>query len=302
MLAALTGSGTGDSPLRLPELRVHPAMPLPATSATVVDPGDADDRRLARVAMPMAVLAGVDLAALLALIAAVLAGWGGVLATVLIALAAVLLVGLGGGAVGAGIAGWRRPPVTGGAVSVGESGQVSSGQWPSGQVWQSRQQWIGPLAGGRERRLVTLACENAGRIIASDAWSLPELDDHRLTLDLPAELEQIDRQAFAIAHLRHDSGARRTSPDAGLVDDRAEEPADDPAWGMLVDHVAALASYAAGLERLDAAFRPGIPTAEGAIEARQSLSVGSVEDEFAVAHLRALTTDLAVRERAAGTR
>lgn len=99
--------------------------------------------------------------------------------------------------------------------------------------WESSLAWIGPVAGRRERALVTVATEIVARICATVAWGSPQLAGHRDRLDLGAELDQIDAQAFAMALV----------PEA---DARGEQQ-----WLATVDRVAALDSYATQLAALD---------------------------------------------------
>jgi hypothetical protein len=108
--------------------------------------------------------------------------------------------------------------------------------------WQSRQNWIGPLSGSVERRLVIVARDVVERIVSSPAWSSGHLAEHRTRLNLGAELDQIDEQAFGLAALR----AQLASGPQVVGDQRAI--AVEQGWSRLVDRVAGLAVYA---QRLD---------------------------------------------------
>ena len=132
--------------------------------------------------------------------------------------------------------------------------------------WESRQAWLGPLSGSRERRLTLVACEVVARIERSPAWTSPELADHREQLDLLAELEQLDVQAFRLAH-------------AGT--------APGEVWLALVDRVAALHGYAGRLDELGREPEAGEPD--------PGLLTGAAHDELAADRVHALAAELAAR-------
>ena len=154
--------------------------------------------------------------------------------------------------------------------------------------WQSRQNWIGPMSGSIERRLVIVARDLVERIVSSPAWVSGHLAEHRTRLNLGAELDQIDEQAFGLAALR----AQVTSGVRVPGDQRAV--ALEQGWQRLVDRVAGLAVYA---ERLtDVQQRLARQSAE--YEAAYAdgtvarLVAGSVRDELAADALRSLSDEL----------
>lgn len=102
-------------------------------------------------------------------------------------------------------------------------------------LWESRQPWVGPIRDAPERGLVALSADLVAQIAASPAWRSSYLDVHRSRLDLPAELDQIDAQARQCATNR----AARPS-----------DPANEAAYLVLVDRVAALRRYAQELDVL----------------------------------------------------
>lgn len=275
LLARLT-EGTGDvSPLALPSARLGPdpaaLTSAPRTHALPGRPLPAAERRLERVGIPAAALAGVSGVALVGVLIAVIAGWSGIWPVLLLLALAVLTVVLAGTAWAAGVLGHRHAE-------------------PKAH-WESDQPWIGPLGASTERRLVTAACRAAERISTSPAWSSPTFDDHRLTLDLRAELTQIDSQAYALAARRVTAGEPVT----------AEPVAGSAEWTALLDHLEALARYADRLtsSRTGAEMTgtgvPSVPARPLEAATDGETATGAVRDEFATAHLRSLTADLAAR-------
>lgn len=154
--------------------------------------------------------------------------------------------------------------------------------------WQSRQNWIGPLSGTLERRLVIVARDLVERIVASPAWVSGQLAAHRTQLNLRAELDQIDEQAFGLAALRAQLAAGVRVPG----DQRAV--AVEQGWQRLLDRVAGLAVYA---QRLDGvhqrlareAAEYDATYADGTVA---RLVAGAVRDEFAADTLRSLSDEL----------
>src|SRR5207249_2675958 len=67
------------------------------------------------------------------------------------------------------------------------------------KTWRSDQPW-GPST-GQERRLVSAAVQAVARIVSCHSWTTPALDEHRLRLDLVAELREIDQRAYALTGL-----------------------------------------------------------------------------------------------------
>lgn len=154
--------------------------------------------------------------------------------------------------------------------------------------WQSRQNWIGPLSGSIERRLVIVARDVVERIVSSPAWISGQLAEHRTRLNLGAELDQIDEQAIGLAILR----AQIAAGVQVAGDQRAV--AIEQGWHRLVDRVAGLAVYADRLigvqQRLARQAAEYEATyAEGTVA---KLVAGAVRDELAADTLRSLSDEL----------
>ena len=140
--------------------------------------------------------------------------------------------------------------------------------------WASRQPWIDGRSASRERALVTVAADTVARICATAAWESPHLDGHRHRLDLAAELDQIDAQAFSLA--------AAPQPDA-----RVEQM-----WLAIVDRVAALDIYADHLAALDRRLTALDHALRGDTQAAE-LSVGALRDAHAGDAIGALVEELA---------
>lgn len=163
--------------------------------------------------------------------------------------------------------------------------------------WQSRQNWIGPLSGSIERRLVIVARDVVERIVSSPAWISGQLAEHRTRLNLGAELDQIDEQAIGLAILR----AQIAAGVQVAGDQRAV--AIEQGWHRLVDRVAGLAVYAdrlAGMQQRLArqAAEYEATYAEGTVA---KLVAGAVRDELAADTLRSLSDELNERSVVDGT-
>jgi hypothetical protein len=157
--------------------------------------------------------------------------------------------------------------------------------------WQSRQNWIGPLSGSIERRLVIVARDLVERIVASPAWASGHLAAHRTRLNLGAELDQIDEQAFGLATLRAQLAVGVRIPG----DQRAV--AAEQGWQRLVDRVAGLAVYAQRLDGVQQrlareAAEYEASYADGTVA---RLVAGTVRDELAADTLRSLSDELSER-------
>ena len=306
LLARIADSGLGRTPLQLPSVRAPSGLPRsPSVPGSAPVRTDAE-RRFERVAIPATVLAGFSLLLCAVVGVAMLIGWSGALPLVLLILSGVGFIGFGAMAVRAG------------AVARRETRSMPA------VLWQSSQAWLGPLAAGPERRLVTVACDAVGRIIGSAAWGSAALDDHRLTLDLTAELDQIDAQAYALAFARYTGtgsgagsgpaavGAGPPAP-GGTPGAPDQAPGSSDQWMSLIDHVAALEGYAAAVAAagspanlgpdlgpalgqapgLGARGPGGTPQSPELQQARdQQLAAGAVRDEFSTAHLVQLTAEL----------
>jgi hypothetical protein len=277
LLARIADPDLGQTPLKLPSVGTPLAMP-----PTSVIPGSGPirtdaERRFERVVIPATVLAGISFVLFAIVGVAMLIGWSGAFPLTLLILFGLSSVGL-----------------TVLAVRSASAARKDTLSIPA-IVWQSSQPWLGPLADSPERRLVGLACRAVGQIAGTPAWNSPSLDEHRLTLSLTAELDQIDAQAYALAVARHSGpGVAPTSP----------SPQDQ--WNSLLDHVAALEDYARAIASVGragaqgpslgggmaAGVPAGAPTAELAEARDQRLAAGAVQDEFATAHLQQLTADL----------
>ncbi|WP_163510564.1 hypothetical protein [Fodinicola acaciae] len=137
------------------------------------------------------------------------------------------------------------------------------GAYVASTSWQSEQPWNARNCAGPQRRLVAVACDAVDRIVSSRSWPTPALDEHRLRLDLAAELTDIDRRAYLLT-----------------------ETSLPPALEALEARVAALACYADELAVADRklAVRPENPEAE--------LLAGAVRDAYATGQLTELTEEL----------
>jgi hypothetical protein len=157
--------------------------------------------------------------------------------------------------------------------------------------WESRQSWIGPLSARPERALVTTALDAVGRIVRTESWGSRHLDEHRLRLNLVAELDEIDAQAFGIASARRGIAAEHgPSPDVPAPPE-PHESSIESVWLAAVDRVAALDSYAVHLAALDQHL-VDLGALDRADHQVGELLAGSVRDEFAVDHVRSLSDEL----------
>jgi hypothetical protein len=140
-------------------------------------------------------------------------------------------------------------------------------------VWRSRNNWIPPASGTRERDQLDRAQQAVRRIVRTRAWQLPGTADVRSDLDLITELDEVDAQAFRLATLGS------TGPDHAQLQH------------LLRQRVQAIAALADELERQDR----GSAGAVAPEDAPSSDSIaGGVLDEYATQRLQALTR--AVRE------
>jgi len=252
VLARIAGSGMSQDPHLEAAAPLRPLPPELEAKLTAGPAADVDLRR--RVVRPSAALAALDAIAVVVAIAtghAVLAIVAGVLFVPLAALAVL----------GARYGGHR--------LSMADRARVAAAS-----KWQSRQDWSGPLALGRERGLVLAAVDAARRITATPGWRSGSLDEQRVRLDLAVELDQIDDQAHRIAAARV----------AGTGDPAAMEVA----WEAALDRVAALTAYAGELDGSARRQRAtmGDPVRDG------DLLTGATLDGFALEHLVTLTAFL----------
>lgn len=267
VLAAVAGSALAQPPrvragypLRpvAPEIEVKLAararderLPMPGGRGQQAD--------LGKVVVPCALLALVDVIVLIIAIASghyVFAVLAGVLFVPLAALAAM----------GAGM--MRRDPLQ---LTVAERRAMAIAS-----RWDSKQAWTGALATTDERGLVIAAARVAERIARSPGWRLDALGEHRLRLDLIAELDQIDDQAHRIALARQQQAG-------------APDPLLEQSWQALVDRVAALTAYADSLDGLAAAQAATVDQLGGDPVRDSDLLAGSTRDQLALEQLYALS-------------
>ena len=108
--------------------------------------------------------------------------------------------------------------------------------------WSSRSDWSSVPAASPERGLVAAAAAAAQRIVASPTLAAAALGEQRGRLDLAAELDEMDTQAFQVA---------RTGT--------AAAPSADRERSAVLTRVAALHCYAADLDTIAAAAATGVP-------------------------------------------
>ncbi len=150
--------------------------------------------------------------------------------------------------------------------------------------WHSAQPWLGPLTQTPERRLVAQAQDAVSRLVSAPAWTSPAFDGHRLRLDLKAELDEIDGQAYRLAAWNPAHGADVTPPEA---------TAHESARAALRRRVDALSAYADDVSAL--APTPSSADSQGADDehVRRALTA-TVRDEFATDQWTALRRELPV--------
>lgn len=264
VLAAVAGSALSTAPHVRAAAPLRPLAPeIEAKLAARTLPGAVGrDSDVGKVVVPCAVLAALDV---IALIVAAVTGH-----PVLAIVAGLLFVPLAGLAViGAGML--RRDTIR---LTLADRRAMEAAS-----RWDSKQAWTGPLAGGPERGLVIAAAGVAERIARSPGWRSGVLSEHRIRLDLVAELDQVDDQAHRIA------AARQEQPGGPGVTD----PVIEAAWDAAVDRVAALTAYADSLDGLAAAQAAAINRLGGDPVRDQGLLTGSAQDQFALEQLYALS-------------
>jgi hypothetical protein len=146
--------------------------------------------------------------------------------------------------------------------------------------WQSPRPWAGPLAATEQRRLVDVATAAAGQASETHVWTTTYLDDQGIRINLAAEVDAIDEQAFALAQLnvRLDTATAPSGPHLATR---------DQSWTLLVDRCAALVHYARQLAALDERPEQSDPALDA--EVAQVL-VGSIRDAFATERTLGITT------------
>jgi hypothetical protein len=151
--------------------------------------------------------------------------------------------------------------------------------------WHSQQPWLGQLTQTSERRLVAQAQDAVTRLVGAPAWTSHAFDGHRLRLDLKAELDEIDDQAYRLA----------ASASAGNVAAAPDMTTTDAARAALRRRVEALSAYADAVLALPAAPAPTIAAA-GDDQLREALTA-TVRDEFATEQWTALRRELPIERR-----
>jgi hypothetical protein len=140
------------------------------------------------------------------------------------------------------------------------------------RAWQSPHAWVGGLTQTPERRLLGQAQAAVTTIANSPAWRDERHFEERVRLDLIAELQQIDDQAYRLATL--DPAAP-----ADPID-----PAAEQARAALAARVDALTTYATSIA--DVAVGPApLPPPDPATE--HELQAGAVRDDYARNRLEA---------------
>ena len=144
------------------------------------------------------------------------------------------------------------------------------------RAWHSSRPWTGALAGTPERALVSRAQDAVVRLVRAPAWGTPAFEEHRLRLDLKAELDEIDEQAHELAL-------------GGAGPHRQTGAAPEAARTALTRRVEALAAYADAV----VALGPGnaAPGRENEQQTENAL-VATVRDEFATERLALLKAEL----------
>lgn len=170
-----------------------------------------------RVVIPCAVLAAADA---LAIVLTALTGH-----LVLTVIAAVLFVPLAGIAISAGRYTARDPL----RLSADDRAALDATC-----RWTSRQPWAGDLVASEERGLLEAVMCAAERAASSAAWKSTRLDSAGVRINLAAELDRTDAEAFALARERQEGG----------------EPSRQR-WDALLDRAALLTCYADRLVSAD---------------------------------------------------
>ena len=189
-----------------------------------------------------------------------------------------------------GIAGAAAAAVAGGATGhlMADRLRMASSErreLVADRSWQSGQPWIGPLTQTPERRLVAQAQDAVSRLVGAPAWTSPTFDGHRLRLDLKAELDEIDGQAYRLAATSRDHGTEVTPS--------TEAPAHRSAREALRRRVDALSAYADAVSALPPPPSPADDDGADDDRVRRALTA-TVRDEFATEQWTALLGELPV--------
>ena len=156
--------------------------------------------------------------------------------------------------------------------------------------WHSVQPWTGGLADTPERRLVAQAQDAVKSLVAAPAWSGRAFEEHRLRLDLQAELDEVDRQAYQLASTSPGGGAPRPPRPVGAPAPPKPEPlgpqnapgapsAHDSARQALRRRVDALSAYADAVAALPPTAPPSAIETDADDRVHRALTA-AVRDEF----------------------
>jgi hypothetical protein len=251
--AIAAGAGTGaaagtgaENVLPPPMLDTeHPLYPLPTALAAQLQaraaaglsaPGSDYPRRqlIPTVAAPALALAGLD--AIVGSIAAItwaVSDWHTYLsATVAVLCALGFIVLTGAGLAAAYYAG--HDPL--------RLSKAQRRELDRARQWHSPRSWTGSRAASEPRRLVEVAIDAAEQAAATAIWATPYLDQQAIRIDLAAEIDAIDEQAYALVTLDEQRSASLGSPE--------QRSAREQSWTTLVDQCAALVQYAQELAAL----------------------------------------------------
>ena len=143
--------------------------------------------------------------------------------------------------------------------------------------WQSSQPWVGAPANTPERKLVYVAQDAVAALVRAPAWRSAAFDEHRIRLDLKAELDEVDRQAYDLAVVRP-----QLSPQS--------RDAHAAAGAALQRRVEALRTYSDAVVALGG--NPEPPDAAAHERQLESALVATVRDEFAIERLAGLHAEL----------
>ncbi|HEX5400970.1 MAG TPA: hypothetical protein VFX16_01565 [Pseudonocardiaceae bacterium] len=160
--------------------------------------------------------------------------------------------------------------------------------WHDARVWRSHPAWLAVHGQTQERALVFVMVEIVERIAGSATWQSPYLDEHRIRLDLLTELNDVDRQAYELAELRHQLTV------AGLPADERHDAVLARSWAALIDRVASLTVYSDRLRALETVLAQRAATERAELAEAQVAKVvtGWASDELAAGQVIALAGEL----------
>ena len=143
--------------------------------------------------------------------------------------------------------------------------------------WQSSQSWVGAPATTPERTMVSIAQDAVQSLVRAPAWSSPAFEEHRIRLDLKAELDEVDRQAYDLAVVRP-----QLTPQS--------RDAHAAASAALRRRVESLRAYADAVVAIGGTPKPSDASAHE--RQLESALVATVRDEFAIERLAGLHAEL----------